>query len=246
MQIMIVGIIFALFNIKTYIKLNNLIGKWDSGSRQYFKVFVIGLLLVISGDLSAQWDMGGSVDTTKIDSSALKKIPYVRFVPPYDTMREIIFYEGVVENEDCQLCTADSLYWRAKKVLLKKYGKSVLRKMILDEKVGHHITVKVTLPMVVINGKYSKAAKGMMEYKLCLRFQDSRFKYQFGNFIHLQTGEGLVGNPTKTYHEYYMRVKRGYEATDKFLLASDREVKDMVSKITYALREPYRPEEDEW
>ncbi len=243
---MIVGIIFALFNIKTYIKLNNLIGKWDSGSRQYFKVFVIGLLLVISGDLSAQWDMGGSVDTTKIDSSALKKIPYVRFVPPYDTMREIIFYEGVVENEDCQLCTADSLYWRAKKVLLKKYGKSVLRKMILDEKVGHHITVKVTLPMVVINGKYSKAAKGMMEYKLCLRFQDSRFKYQFGNFIHLQTGEGLVGNPTKTYHEYYMRVKRGYEATDKFLLASDREVKDMVSKITYALREPYRPEEDEW
>lgn len=240
------GIIFALLKINIRIKLNNLIDKAKKGLRQYFKVFLLGLLLVIGGDLSAQWDMGGSVDTAKIDSSALKKIPYVRFVPPYDTMREIIFYEGVVENEDCQLCTADSLYWRAKKVLLKKYGKADLRKMILDEKVGHHITVKVTLPMVVINGKYSKAAKGMMEYKLCLRFQDSRFKYQFGNFIHLQTGEGLVGNPTKTYHEYYMRVKRGYEATDKFLLASDREVKDMVAKITYALREPYRPEEDEW
>jgi hypothetical protein len=241
-----VGIIFALFKIKTSIKLNNLKDIAKKDLRQYFKVFVLGLLLAIGGDLSAQWDMGGSVDTAKIDSSSLKKIPYVRFVPPYDTMREIIFYEGIVENEDCSLCTADSLYWRAKKYLSKKYGKSVLKKMILDEKIGHHITVKVTLPMVVINGRYNKAAKGMMEYKVCLRFQDSRFKYQFGNFVHLQTGEGLVGNPTKTYHEYYMRVKRGYEATDKFLLASDREVKDMVTAITYALREPYRPEEDEW
>ena len=62
----------------------------------------------------------------------------------------------------------------------------------------------------------------------------------------MQSGEGLVGNPTKTYHEYYMRVKRGYEATDKFLLAADREVKEMVSSISYALRAPYKPEEDDW
>jgi hypothetical protein len=241
-----VGIIFALFKIKTSIKLNKLIDKSKKVLIQNFKVFALGLLLVIGGDLSAQWEMGGSADTGRIDSSGLKKIPYVRFVPPYDSMREIIFYEGVVENEDCQLCTADSLYWRAKKFLSKKYGKAVLKKMIIDEKIGHHITVKVLLPMILINGKYSKAAKGMIEYKLCLRFQDSRFKYQFGNFVHIQTGEGLVGNPTRIYHEYYMRVKRGYEATDKFLLASDKEVKDMVTAIRYALREPYRPEEDEW
>ena len=111
--------------------MDNLIDKAKKGLRQYFRVFVLGLSLVIGDDLSAQWDMGGSVDTAKIDSSSLKKIPYVRFVPPYDTMREIIFYEGVIENEDCQLCTADSLYWRAKKYLSKKYGKAVLKKMIL-------------------------------------------------------------------------------------------------------------------
>jgi hypothetical protein len=43
-----------------------------------------------------------------------------------------------------------------------------------------------------------------------------------------------------------MRVKRGYEATDKFLLAADREVKDMVASISYALKAPYKPEEDDW
>ncbi|MCX8482902.1 MAG: hypothetical protein ORN50_04925, partial [Crocinitomicaceae bacterium] len=122
--------------------MNNLIDKAKKGLITNIKVFVLGLLLVLGGDLSAQWDMGGSTDTAKIDSSSLKKIPYVRFVPPYDSMREIIFYEGIVENEDCSLCTADSLYWRAKKYLSKKYGKSVLKKMILDEKIGHHITVK--------------------------------------------------------------------------------------------------------
>lgn len=244
-------IIFALFKLKLTRKLKKIMGKEKKGLKNFIKVFVIGFIFIFGGNVSGQWDMGGSADTAKggwgdSASSAPKKTPYVRFVPPYDSMREIIFYEGIVENEDCQLCTADSLYWRAKKFLSKKYGKSVLKKMILDEKIGHHITVKVTLPMVVVNGKYNNVAKGMMEYKLCLRFQDSRFKYQFGNFIHLQSGEGLVGNPSKTYHEYYMRVKRGFEATDKYLLSSDREVKSMVSAITYALREPYRPEEDEW
>jgi hypothetical protein len=144
------------------------------------------------------------------------------------------------------MCTSDSLYWRAKRFLSKKYGKAVFKKMLVEDKPANHLTIIVQIPMVVVNGKYNKAAKGMMEYKFVIRFQDSRFKYQFGNFIHLQSGEGLVGNPTKTYHEYYMRVKRGYEATDKFLLAADREVKDMVASISYALKAPYKPEEDDW
>ena len=65
MQKMPVGIIFALFKIKIRIKLNNFIDKEKKGLSQYFKVFVIGLLFVIGGDLGAQWDMGGSVDTAQ-------------------------------------------------------------------------------------------------------------------------------------------------------------------------------------
>lgn len=226
--------------------------KAQGSLRKYIKVFSLLLTFVVCGFANGQWDFGGgSTDTAKGGGlgdtlGAPKKVAYTRFVPPYDSMREIIFYEGVVENEDCDMCTADSLYWRAKRFLNKKYGKSVFKKMLIEDKPAHHLTIVVQIPMVVVNGKYNKAAKGMLEYKFVIRFQDSRFKYQFGNFVHLQSGEGLVGNPTKTYHEYYMRVKRGYEATDKFLLAADREVKEMVSSISYALRAPYKPEEDDW
>jgi hypothetical protein len=30
-------------------------------------------------------------------------------------MREIIFYENIIEDEACENCGADSLYWRAKR-----------------------------------------------------------------------------------------------------------------------------------
>ena len=219
----------------------------------HIKVFLLLFAFVVCGYANGQWDTGGgSTDTAMAagtgDSLVVvpKKVVYTRFVPPYDSMREIIFYEGVVENEECDMCTADSLYWRAKRFLTKKYGKAVFKKMLVEDKPANHLTIIVQIPMVVVNGKYNKAAKGMMEYKFVIRFQDSRFKYQFGNFTHLQSGEGLVGNPTKTYHEYYMRAKRGYEATDKFLLAADREVKKMVASISYALKAPYKPEEDDW
>ena len=226
--------------------------KAQGSLRSKFKVFSFLFALMVCGTAAGQWDFGGgSTDTANgggwgDSASKPKKTPYVRFVPPYDSMREIIFYEGVVENEDCDMCTADSLYWRAKRYLGKKFGKSAIKKMVIEDKPAHHLTILVSIPMVVVNGKYNKVAKGMLEYKFVLRFQDSRFKYQFGNFVHLQSGEGLVGHPTKTYHEYYMRVKRGYEATDKFLTAADREVKEMVAGVTRALRAPYKPEEDDW
>ena len=53
--------------------------------------------------------------------------------------------------------------------------------MLVEDKPANHLTIIVQIPMVVVNGKYNKAAKGMMEYKFVIRFQDSRFKYQFGN-----------------------------------------------------------------
>ena len=222
--------------------------------------------MVVFGTANAQWDMGSTPtsDTSKsaaaggsggggwgdagasVTPEAPKKIPYVRFYPPYDSLREIIFYEGMVENEDCDLCTGDSLYKRAKRFLTKRYGKSQLKKMILDEKAADHITLKVMIPMVVVNGRYNKQANGMMEYKVVLRFKDSRYKYQFGNFVHIKSGEGLSETSTKTYHEYYLRVKKGFEATDKFLIAADTEVKSFVAGLTYALKQPYQPDEDDW
>jgi hypothetical protein len=172
--------------------------------------------------------------------------PYVRFNPPYDSMREIIYYEGVIEDENCEFCTADSLYWRAKKSIIAKFGKDNVKKFIVEDLKADRITLKVTVPMLVTYGEYKKFESGTLEYKVTLRFKDFRYKYQFGNFVHIQTPNGLAKDATRTYHEYYMKVKKGYQTTDQFLLAADREVKDFVATLKKSLREPYQPDEDDW
>lgn len=220
---------------------------------------------------NAQWGEGwggaeeGSTDTAAVDTTASsgggdfgwgasessgpqapKRAVYKRFIPPYDSLREIIYYEGVIEDENCEFCGADSLYWRARKYLVQRYGKENYKKFVVEDKKADRITLKVTVPMIIRYGQYNKSEVGMMEYKLTLRFKDFRYKYQFGNFVHIQTPGGVTKESTKTYHEYYMRVKKGYQTTDKYLLSADYEVKELVEGLKKSLREPYQPDEDDW
>ena len=83
-------------------------------------------VMAMPGDVFGQWGFGadaGSADTAAKDSGvtsgggdggwgmdggctaeepAVKRAPYIRFVPPYDSMREIIFYENIIEDEMCE------------------------------------------------------------------------------------------------------------------------------------------------
>ena len=118
--------------------------------------------------------------------------------------------------------------------------------MNAEDKRAQRITLMLTIPMDIKNGEYRKIHSGMMEYKLTVRFQDGRYKYQFGNFVHLESPNGLGKEPTRTYHEYYMRMKKGFETSDGYLLAADTEVKEMVAGFKKSLHEPYQPDEDEW
>jgi hypothetical protein len=43
-----------------------------------------------------------------------------------------------------------------------------------------------------------------------------------------------------------MKLKKGFQATDPYLLAADREVKQLVAELTKTLKEPYQPDEDDW
>lgn len=237
---------------------------------------LVAMILGLQGTATAQWgDWGGGgeeatpTDTTSKDSSAgtedggawggawgggeetqgpqmPERKPYVRFIPPFDSLREIIYYEGIIEDENCDYCGADSLYWRAKKYMMQRFGKDNIKKFVVEDKKADRITLKVTIPMVTKYGQYKSESAGILEYKVTLRFKDGRYKYQFGNFVHIQTPNGLGKESTRTYHEYYMKVKKGYQVTDKFLLAADREVKEFVDGLKKSLREPYQPDEDDW
>ena len=120
-------------------------------------------VMVAPSDVFGQWGFGadaGSADTTAKDSGAtsgggdggwgmdgggsaeepaIKRAPYVRFVTPYDSMREIIFYENIIEDEMCENCGADSLYWRAKKYLVQRLGKEGYKKMVVEDKLAERI-----------------------------------------------------------------------------------------------------------
>lgn len=233
-----------------------------------------GLLMCVPGSVAAQ-DWGGfgssGTDTTKVDSLATtpdasggtawggssgtskepelpKRVPYKRFIPPYDSLREIIYYEGIIEDEGeyPEKNGADSLYMRARKFLSTRYGKENLKKWTVEDKKNDRLTLKMVIPMMVKNGEYNKKQSGFLEYKLTIRFKDGRYKYQFGNFVHIESPNGLGKEPTRTYHEYYMKLKKGYETTDRFLLAADREVKEVVDGLKKSLHEPYQPDEDDW
>jgi hypothetical protein len=233
------------------------------------RMALLAVLCALAGTTKAQWgDFGGSTepDTAVKDSSAPvvedgsgwgmdgeesepqmpKRVAYKRFNPPYDSLREIIYYEGVIEDEDCQTCASDSLYWRARKFLTTRYGgKENMKKFIVEDKKAERLTLKVQVPMMVRYGEYGKAEAGILEYKVTIRFKDNRYKYQFGNFVHIEAPGGVAKDASRTYHEYYMKLKRGYQTTDKYLLAADREVKEIVEGLKKSLREPYVPEDED-
>jgi hypothetical protein len=232
----------------------------------YYKLILLAVFFAATS-LSAQWgddedEASSSNDTASMEVSSgggawgggsedagpkpIEKKPYVRFVPPYDSLRELIFYEGVVDDEECETCSEDSLFARAKRYLVKRFGEKPYKKMIVEEKVNQLIYMKVTIPMVVTLGEYAKRRDGEMEYVMVLRFKDARYKYQFGNFAHVTDPVGLSNDRLKTYHEYYRKAKKGFESTDRYLIAADKEVKKMVDGLTLALKEAYKPDEDDW
>jgi hypothetical protein len=218
-------------------------GQWGFGSEAGGKDTAAKDTGVTSGGGDGGWGMDGG---SSAEEPVAKRAPYVRFVPPYDSMREIIFYENIIEDEMCENCGADSLYWRAKKYLAKRLGKEAYKKMVIEDKVAERIVLKITTPMVCRYGQYNKKQEGMLEYKLTWRFKDSRDKYQFGNFVHVEAEEGLSTKISRTYHEHYMRLKKGFQFTDRYLLAADFEVNEVVTGLKKTLQQPYQPDEDDW
>jgi hypothetical protein len=188
------------------------------------------------------WGGGGGFGGKQKDTLP----PYTRFIPPYDSLREMIFYEGVIEDMECEYCSEDSLYLRAQRYLESIYGKKEYKKFIVEAKPGQVIWLKVEIPMLIERGAYSKAPSGLLEFSMVIRFKEARYKYQFGNFAHITEPKGLAESRLKTYHEYYMKTKRGFRSTDMYLITADKEVKKTIEGLKQALKEPYKPDEDDW
>lgn len=232
-----------------------------------FTVFAI-FCGFVSNPLAAQWDTG--TDTAKTDTTSagtgagwggddggwggsgkasdkpIEYKKYERFIPPFDSLRDLIYYEGIIELSDPISPHPDTLWFRVKNYLAKRYGKDAAKSFVVEDKKPDKMTLKVSIPMMVTHGEVAKAQDGILEFKLVIRLKDGdRLKYQASNFVHIETPNGAVGKQVKTYHEFYMRIKKGYQATDIYLLAADKEIKTFGEGLKKAVQDPYNPEEED-
>lgn len=170
-----------------------------------------------------------------------------RFQAPYDSLRELIYYSGVVEDPDCNECSADSLYIRALRYFKSRFGEKALKEMTQEAKPANKLTLLVKVPLVTKPQVNVVIKEGFVEYKLILRFQDNRYKYEFSNFVHVRDVQGATGGVSRTYAEYYRQAKTYTRANDLYLMGMDTEVKQTVAQCTKALKEKWKPDdEDDW
>lgn len=240
-------------------------------TKKYFTFsLVFALVAFVSHSAFGQWDDAGTTDTSTKDSAkssgggggwgddwgggggskssekAIEYKEYSRFVPPFDSLRDLIYYEGVIELTDPISPNSDTLWLRVRNFLNKRYGKENVKKFIIEEKKPDKMILKVIIPMVVSKGQFAKGEQGQLEFKLVIRLKDGdRLKYQAMNFVHVVTPAGAIGKPVRTYHEFYMRIKKGYQATDGYLLAADKEIKGFGDGLKKAVQDPYNPEEED-
>jgi hypothetical protein len=170
-----------------------------------------------------------------------------RFQAPYDSLRELIYYSGVVEDPDCNECSADSLYIRALRYFKSRFGEKALKEMTQEAKPANKLTLLVKVPLVTKPQVNVVIKEGFVEYKLILRFQDNRYKYEFSNFVHVRDVQGATGGVSRTYAEYYRQAKTYTRANDLYLMGMDTEVKQTIAQCTKALKEKWKPDdEDDW
>ena len=198
------------------------------------------------------WGDGFGEEESKDDKGTPPK-PLVKYerldIIPVDTLTKLITYTAVhdVENS-CEYCTSDSLYFRAKKYLLTKFGdgKKFPKKWIIEDLVNQRILLNVRLPLWIEPNASSKKQEGEYEYKFQLWIRDFAYKYKFTHIVHQDpVVAGKPGTFTPVYLEYYLKNKTKVRFTDMILSAIDRDMKELIADIVKIMKDPVTVDLDE-
>lgn len=230
---------FLMLTFSCILGVNSLCAQDDGGEYSDF----YSDTTVVDSMASGYDDGSGSSDV----AGPMRFEKHERFQAPYDSLRELIFYSGVVEDPNCNECSADSLYIRALRYLKNRFGEKGLKEMTQEAKPGNKLTLLIKVPLVTKPQVNVVIKEGFVEYKMILRFQDNRYKYEFSNFVHIRDVQGATGGVSRTYAEYYRQAKTYTRANDLYLMGMDMEVKQTVAQCSKALKEKWKPDdEDDW
>jgi hypothetical protein len=161
---------------------------------------------------------------------------------PIDSITNLISYTAVYNVEsDCKSCTADSLYFRSKSFLLKRFadGKKFKKKWVIEDLENQRIFLKVRQPMKIDVNSSSKKTIGEYEFKFQLWVKNNSYKYKFTNIVYLEPKLGSNPNDYKPiYLEHFLKIERQVRLADLFLLAVDRDMKDLTKNLVESMKDP--------
>jgi hypothetical protein len=195
-------------------------------------------------------DWGGAWGNEKSKSPGLPPPPppYERFSMPMDTITNLVTYTDVIEDESCDYCTPDSLYYRAKQYLLRTLfngAKDFPKNVVVENVLNERIILTIRTPVVYEANTYRKFEFGEVEFSLQLRFKDYRYKYKFTNFVHITPVGGASKEYSRTYFEYYLKAEKRIKTNDRALIATDKMIRTMINELITVLKDPATVDIDE-
>lgn len=209
-----------------------------------------------NSDYSGDFDFGGGSDYDEIKQEPVfVRQPYVRFVPPYDSLREMVTYSGivtVVDEEDYEV-EVDTIYARAKNWMVNEFGEKKLKKMTkidgMNDKASeteYKIVLRGTFPCIVEPNEFTKNQNGDIQFKMEVRFREGRYRYRIANLVHVSPLIAGEKKPEHTYFEYYMKSEDDVRGGDIILLAADKKINEMIEGLRKTCQTSPIEEDDDW
>lgn len=207
------------------------------------------------GSGSFGYDFGNSSSSSSTPTKKkIERKPYVRFVPPYDSTRELIIYQAIIEvvdNEGYEV-EIDTIYGRAQKWLEAEFGKD-LKKVTQSNAMNdnsseteYKIRVKGTFPCIIKPNEFVEIQDGDVQYDMEIRVRDGRYRYAVKNLVHIAPPRPGEKEGEKTYFEFLMKAKDDAQGNDKILIAADQHITAMMNGLKKACETAPIPEDDDW
>lgn len=196
---------------------------------------------------------GGGSDEKFVPKKVVRK-PYVRFVPPYDSLRELIMYVDVIDVKDREgyEVEIDTINFRAHKWMEAEYGKDLKKVLTSDginETAGeleYKIRIHGTFPCEIEPNEFTKVRNGKVEYDMEIRVRDGRYRYAIKNLVHVADPRPGEKEGERTYFEYLMKAEDNVREGDGVLIAADKKINAMMDELQKLCQTSPIEEEDDW
>lgn len=178
---------------------------------------------------------------------------YDRFTPPYDTISGLVTYLSVVEvlDQDGVEIFSDSIYKRAQRFLENEFGKKGAKDFtkssgVNKESEGYKMVVEGRFPLMVQINEFNKVPSGEVEFVMEIRVKEGRYRYKINNLVHVEAPIVGTKNERRTYFEFYKNQKENVRSGDQILVAADKQINTMITKLYETCKEPIFVDEDDW